>query len=141
MRILKRMDGGRFLAVFAGQGPPDYLAKVGEHSFIIEAKEFKGARWPFSLLPAHQAEQMDAWCAQHPNGHGVLLIRGTTHNATWVVLWRDLSGPWKAWARIQRMPGRAKPGAASFSPEQLDSVGVQVRGADWLPGVMALIRK
>ena len=141
MRILKRMDGGKFLAVFSGQGPPDYLAKCGEYSFIMEAKEYQSARWPFSMLPPHQAHQMSQWCQQHHNGHGLLLIRSGKHNATWVVLWRDLHERWSEWAKLKATKKRSAPGTASLTAEELDAIGTRVRGADWLPGALALIKK
>jgi len=141
MRILKRMDGGKFLAVFAGQGPPDYVAKAGEYSFIMEAKEYQSERWPFSMLPKHQADQMTAWCRQGSTGHGLLLIRSKKHNSTWVILWRDLYERWYKWASGKAEKKRASPGSASLTTIELDEIGVRVRGADWLPGAIALIKK
>lgn len=141
MRILKRMDGGKFVAVFAGHGPPDYVAKAGEYSFIMEAKEFKSERWPFSMLPQHQADQMTAWSNQGENGHGLILIRSHAHNCTWVVMWRDLKDRWYKWSADKAAKKRAAPGSASLTSDELNEIGVRVRGADWLPGAIALTKK
>ena len=141
MRILKRMDGGKFLAVFTGHGPPDYVAQSGEYSFIMEAKQYEKDRWPFSMLPRHQADQMSAWCRQHQNAHGLLLLRSVKHNATWVVLWRDIYERWYAWASDKAAKRRAKPGAASLTCDELDAIGIKVPGADWLPGALVQIKK
>ena len=56
-------------------------------------------------------------------------------------MWRDLKDRWYKWAADKAAKKRATPGSASLTSDELNEIGVRVRGADWLPGAIALIKK
>ena len=137
LRILQR-EGKTFRAVFEKEGPPDYLIVSGGWTMLMEAKSFSGARWALQLLPAHQAETMDRAMAQSDRAHGLLLLYSNDTATAYAVLWQDVRERYWAWAKRE---GRATPGSASLSHQQLRELAVTWgRGAiDYLNPVTAAL--
>lgn len=128
MRILRRLPkGGQFVAVFEAVGQPDYFAFAAGKSLVFDAKDHAGHAFPFSALPAHQAESFDG-CAKQGVTAG-LVIRLPEVNAAFWVGWDVLGPRWWLW---KLNPGRARPGTASADVEWLDAYGFRLTGLDWL---------
>jgi penicillin-binding protein-related factor A (putative recombinase) len=127
MRILRATGKGQFVACFAGEGPPDYIALHDCRTTIFDAKSHEGDRFPFAALPEHQARAFDS--ARKHGARAGLVVHMADLNATYWVCWATFGPMWWAWSRT---PGRAKAGTASLSVEQLDEVGVRLKGVEWL---------
>jgi hypothetical protein len=120
---------GACLCVPDRKGPPDYVALAHGFAIAIEAKETSQDRWPFSGLAEHQADALDAW--ERQGGVGLIFLRAWGREQ--VVAWTALAPRWRAWNQEQ---GRAAPGAASLSREDVEAMGwpLDVEGG-WLERV------
>jgi recombination protein U len=121
MRILRAAKGGQFLAVYASEGPPDYVILAGGTAIMAEAKQCKGDRWPMKNLHAHQAKRLDEWVAQ--GGTGVVLLHHGASRTAWVLPWPSLGPVWHRWHAQAAMKRRAASGTASLGVADLNQIG------------------
>jgi len=121
--------GGRFLACFEGEGPPDYAGVIaGGRAVLVEAKTCEGKRWALSLLHDHQARALQR-CHELGGVALVVLAYAPTRRA-FALPWATLGPRWWRWKR-----GEAKRGEASLALADLVELGVSLRGVDWLAAV------
>lgn len=133
----------RFPATWDGVGPPDYTVVAADVTFIIEAKQCGSmtqkkptARWAFSSLQVHQAQQFSQ--AERQGAVGLILLWYAPLRRCHAILWRDLEPRWRAW---QTTSGRAAPGTASLSADDLDAISCWSSMCwDWLEGVLAAVK-
>ena len=123
MRILRSMHGGKFLAVYASEGPPDYLLLTEGMAVMVEAKEAHGKRWPLKNLHAHQARRMDGWRTH--GGEAVVVLRHHQSGTAWVLPWQKLGPVWHAWDRGRQRGKKASSGTASLNLPGLLRIGLE----------------
>lgn len=95
MRILRAMSGGQFVAVYATEGPPDYVLLSRGIAIAAEAKDCVADRWQLSNLHEHQARRLSAW--EEQGGLGVVLLRHQPSRTQWVLPWGTLAPIWTRW--------------------------------------------
>ena len=121
--------GGRFLACFEGEGPPDYAGVIlGGQAVLVEAKECASDRWALSNLHDHQADALER-CTLLGGVALVVLAYAPTHS-TWALPWDRLVPRWRRWKQ-----GVAPRGESSLSLGDLVELGTALRGVDWLEAV------
>jgi penicillin-binding protein-related factor A (putative recombinase) len=122
MRILRSMSGGQFVAVYATEGPPDYVLLSDGHAIAAEAKDCLADRWQLNKLHAHQARRLTAWEAQ--GGLGVVLLRHQPSDTRWVLPWLRLGPVWARWHEAAEAGRELPRGSASISLPQLHDLGL-----------------
>jgi recombination protein U len=128
MRILRSLSGGQFVAVYATEGPPDYVLLAAGLAVAAEAKDCVADRWQLAKLHPHQARRLTAWEAQ--GGLGVVLLRHQPSSTQWVLPWQRLRPVWERWHEAAGT-GRDLPrGSASVSLPQLHQLGLQFCAVD-----------
>ena len=95
MRILRALSGGQFVAVYATEGPPDYVLLSRGIAIAAEAKDCVADRWQLSNLHEHQARRLSAW--EEHGGLGVVLLRHQPSRTQWVLPWGTLAPIWTRW--------------------------------------------
>jgi penicillin-binding protein-related factor A (putative recombinase) len=110
------------IITFTGDGPPDYMILFQGRSVVADAKSTDANRWAFSLLDAHQADDLDK--AEANGGIGALFIR--LHETPWCIPWAAIQGDWRRW-----QCGGAARGEASLSVDDLAKDGWKMEG-EWL---------
>ena len=135
MKIIGQQGGGRFLAIHAAGGPPDYTGAVAGRAVCFDAKECRADRWGFSHLPAHQAEALSEVEAQGGLVFIYLRLAGRDH----VLPWPRLGPLWWAWCHATRPGHRAASGSASLSADEVRALGVDVTGRGWLAALPELL--
>lgn len=137
MRILRSLSGGQFVAVYATEGPPDYVLLADGCAIAAEAKDCLADRWALGNLHPHQARRLTAWQSQ--GGLGVVLLRHQPSDTRWVLPWSHLEASWRRWHETAERGDSAVRGTASLSLGALHSIGVQFSEVDgYLPTVLAL---
>ena len=127
-----RLPPGAFVAVYGGDGPPDYRGSVAPsgRSVVFDAKMSAGARWPLKHLEPHQAKDLDLALRTGAYPFVLLYISGRT----WVLPWTTLAPMWWYWHR-----GEAARGEASISTAELPTLGHPCAAGGWLPVVRQLL--
>lgn len=60
MRVIKRLDGGKFVAVFTKQAQPDYKGTLrGGQAIVFEAKHTDGEKMMQSVITSEQEYRLD----------------------------------------------------------------------------------
>lgn len=60
MRVIKRLDGGKFVAVFTKQAQPDYKGTLcGGQAIVFEAKHTDSEKMLQSVITAEQEKRLD----------------------------------------------------------------------------------
>lgn len=140
MRILRGLAGGQFVAVYATEGPPDYVLLASGCAIAAEAKDCIAERWQLSKLHPHQARRLSAWQAQ--GGLGAVLLRHQPSSTQWVLPWSQLAPVWERWHEATEAGHELPRGSASLSLPQLHQLGAQFDAADGhLPVLMADLQK
>jgi len=89
--VTRKVVGG-WAAFPARKSLVDYVGLLldgtGRH-IAVEAKETAGDRWPFTSLPEHQREYLDAvWRA---GGVAGIVLRWARHGVLWALPWAELA--------------------------------------------------
>jgi penicillin-binding protein-related factor A (putative recombinase) len=121
----------QFVACYETTGAPDYLAVVNGRAFLFDAKQHEGSRLPFNAIPPQQAEAFDRHEAQGGTAGLVIVLDGQG----WWAPWSAVGPRW--WEHAGKV-GRAAPGTASLSVDDLDALGRRIRTGDWLAAALSL---
>ena len=124
MKIIKALGGGKFIAVFGGYGPPDYMVIDQHHIVFADAKEFSGKRFSFSNIRKHQAEFFSELEDINKRGVGALLLRAD-HSRQWIVPWSRIRKKYEIWASARIVATSVAPGGASLSMDEIEKLGVR----------------
>ncbi len=124
VRVVSRVSGGKFKAVFAGAGPPDFAGVLaGGRAVMVEAKTCAATRWKLAKLEEHQAAAL-ARC-DNLGGLALVVLAYAPTSSAWALPWAALGPRWRARTSGVR-------GAASLGHVDLAEVGRELRGVDWL---------
>jgi recombination protein U len=136
VKILRALKPGQFVAVYAREGPPDYVVLADGVAIMAEAKHTTSERWSLSQLHEHQARRLEQWRSQ--GGCSVVLIRHAKSATSWAIDWRKLGPIWNRWA-LQRATGRrASAGTASLGVDELRRFGEQFDAGGYLDAVLSM---
>ena len=120
MKILKSTGKGQFLAVFAGKGPPDYIALSTQYVYIADAKEFTGSRLPYANIHEHQADYFNRWEETAYFARSFIFVGATDYGKNFVLPWRRIREGWMKW----KLGNEVKRGEASLSIQAIERYGV-----------------
>jgi len=118
MRILGSAGKGVFRAVFASNGPPDWLVMADGSTFLLECKSHKADRWPLSQLHEHQAARFVDIEERTEHGHGLLLLQHGASGTSWLIPWVLLAPRWS-----EAKEGAAR-GRASLTLEEIEAMAI-----------------
>ena len=134
-----RLAGRRMVPT--GDGPPDFLGWAEALGVCFDAKEFSENRWPLEKLKPHQAEDMD-----RAQVHGAVSFLVIAHvpvspiERAWFVPWDSLRPIWRAWKRKKDAGERARPRMAGLYMGDLERIGIELDGVDWLPALHEFVK-
>lgn len=132
MRILRPAGKpGQFVAVFEGEGPPDWFVQAYGRSILLELKSIADDRFPLARVEKHQAERM----TRHESNGGRAAVLLRLDAGIWLLPWAGL-GP--LWTAHHARTGRAASGTASLGTDVLSVIGIPLDSADWLPAALSL---
>lgn len=112
----ERVTAGRksirvFEGTYAGEGPPDFSGLVaGGRSVAFDAKDTTKDRFAFSMLPRHQARDLEA---EHLLG-GIAFIALRLQGEAFVLPWAELGPRFWNWFEASERAGK---GTASLARE------------------------
>lgn len=139
MRPIARLRGGEWRAIFEAKGAPDYSVQAGDVSFVFDAKDAAGSRWPLDGLALHQAERFSKHERQGRNALAFVLLR--LAGQVWLLPWTTSHAGLPLCARWHRWhDGEAERGEASLDATACAEIGVPLPSADWLEAALALVR-
>ena len=124
MKIIKGIGGGKFISVFSGYGPPDYMVIDQSHVVFADAKEFSGKRFSFSHIRKHQADFFSELEDINKSGVGALLLRAD-HSRQWIVPWSRIRKKYELWESARMVKTSVSPGGASLSMDEIEKLGVR----------------
>tara|TARA_Y100001973_G_scaffold89497_1_gene135901 strand:- start:106 stop:624 length:519 start_codon:yes stop_codon:yes gene_type:complete len=110
--LQQRLKGGRFVGRLMGEAPPDYLVVADGRLYMIEAKSFKGPRFPWANVKPHQARALAAIDA---HASGWLLIRSVQFGEVAAIRWDRIAPDWDEWRSHKATNQRAPVGSASIA--------------------------
>ena len=140
------MGKGRFEGLLLGQGPPDYLICSAGYTFLMDAKEHKGARFPFGKIPEHQASAFDSINKYGGDKMtGLILVNYEKVGLAFAIDWRDIREAYYNWSKNRKRGIKSPAGVASLSLEAAKEVSLwsgdsRLGGCDYLPAVLLALR-
>jgi len=95
IRRIRTMSAGKFVAVYAAKGKPDYTMLVDGNACLFDAKQFNGKSLPFKNIHQHQVNDLEQW--QEQGGHSFLLLHAKTLGSQWVLPLNAFLNKYKIW--------------------------------------------
>tara|TARA_Y100001963_G_C6571722_1_gene349188 strand:- start:9 stop:554 length:546 start_codon:yes stop_codon:yes gene_type:complete len=137
IKHLRTLKNGQFVATYAAKGQPDYLMISEGNSFLFDAKEFKGNRFPFSNLHAHQFKALNEF--EKCGGYSALLLHAIDINQLFVAPFISFKSLYMDWmeSRISHKP--TKRGSASISLEYMSNEFIQWDDDGFLTGFRMMV--
>lgn len=138
VKVLGKPDAqGRFRACWGSSAPVDFVGVAEGRAVFFDAKDTDKDRFDLCMVDDHQAACLDAAVASGARAFIALRHRRT---GMWVLPWTRLGPIWHRWRDSKRGAGRAAPGTASLSADEIRGIGLpidaRIGGDGWLPVVL-----
>jgi recombination protein U len=117
VKHLRSLKNGQFVAVYSSKGQPDYFLISNGESFLFDAKEFAGNRFPFSSLHAHQFNALNQF--ENCGGNSALLFHAKSIDAFYVAPFKAFKSLYLDWIKARNKKAPTKKGSASISLEYM----------------------
>ena len=122
VKHIRSLKNGQFVGCYAKKGQPDYMLLADGDSYLFDAKEFKGRRFPFASLHRHQFDALVRW--SECGGVSGLLVCATEMSAYWFIPVETFKSAYMAWIASRSIKGPTPKGKASLSVEWMAENGI-----------------
>lgn len=131
VKILSPITRGRFTAQFYKEGPPDFSGvALGGRGVIFDAKHSSSDRWALTLLPFHQARDLER--GHQAGAFSFVALRLPAGN--FVLPWSALREPWDD--AVKKVAPR---GRGSVDATWAAELGAPMDDDGWLSAMEALL--
>lgn len=130
LQITRSHPGGKIEGFVKGNGPPDFVIAVkGGPVLLVDAKDCQQDRFGLDNIKRHQCDRFRDWDTDPMRVAGLLL---RFHGRRFLLPWRPLEALVDRWTMSKAKNGRAAPGTASLSLQQVQDLGLPFDESGWI---------